>query len=324
MHHQLLDLPKKAIERSQITLSGSKAFVLKAKVLEITNLNNADYRAEIEEYWVAPDKWRRVVKTNKFSQTLVVNGQQTSEQLTGDYNPNWLRTMVSAMFDPGDVLKGVDFWEFLRQSDDRRKKTCRRFMRFLSAVSSYQSEFLQLLFDDGLLDMVVVPGYEAIYRNYKGFAGKQVARTINERIENGTDLQATIDELAELKSPDDAMFVVQANTPLRTVHIPEGTLRGMALNAPDIVWPTVRSGQQTGTLALYVSIDRGGHIREIYELNSNNPGLSDVARDQVMKWQFKPATNNGQPIQIESILTFGFSTTRSIRYRCSMSKKEAS
>jgi hypothetical protein len=106
---QLSDLPKKAIERSQITLSGSKAFVLKAKVLEITNLNNADYRAEIEEYWVAPDKWRRVVKTNKFSQTLVVNGQQTSEQLTGDYNPNWLRTMVSAMFDPGDVLKGVDF-----------------------------------------------------------------------------------------------------------------------------------------------------------------------------------------------------------------------
>ena len=309
---QLSDLPKKAIERSQITLSGSKPFVLKAKLLEITNLNNADYRAEIEEYWVAPDKWRRVVKTNKFSQTLVMNGQLTSEQLSGDYYPNWLRTVISAMFDPGDILKGVDFGSSSDNPMIGGQKTCRRFMRLSGAPPVTNQNFYSYCFDGGLLDMVVVPGYEAIYRNYKSFAGKQVARTINERIENGTDLQATIDELAELKSPDDAMFVVQeANAPLKTVQIPEGTLRGMAVNAPDIVWPAVRSGQQTGTLALYVSVDRGGHVREIYELNSNNPGLSDVARDQVMKWQFKPATNNGQPIQIESVLTFGFSTTTS-------------
>ncbi|MFZ0956140.1 MAG: hypothetical protein WAN60_07340, partial [Candidatus Sulfotelmatobacter sp.] len=84
----LADLPKKAIERSQITSPGSHPFVLKAKVLEITNPSNADYHAEIEEYWVAPDKWRLTVKTSSFSETLVVNGDKTSEQLTGDYYPN--------------------------------------------------------------------------------------------------------------------------------------------------------------------------------------------------------------------------------------------
>src|SRR5262249_53894790 len=118
-----------------------------------------------------------------------------------------------------------------------------------------------------------------------------------------------IDELTELKSPDDAMFAIkEANTSLQTIHIPEGTLRGIAINAPDIVWPTVRSGKDSGTLALYVCLDRAGHVREIYELNSSNPGLSDVARDQVMKWQFKPATTNRAPVQVESILTFGFNT----------------
>ena len=69
------DLPKSAIERSQITSPGSPVFVLKAKVLETTNPANSDYRAEIEEDWVAPDKWRRTVKTNEFSQLLVVNGE---------------------------------------------------------------------------------------------------------------------------------------------------------------------------------------------------------------------------------------------------------
>lgn len=47
-------------------------------------------------------------------------------------------------------------------------------------------------------------------------------------------------------------------------------------------------------------------MREIYELNSSNPGLSDVARDQVMQWQFKPASNQRVPVQVESILTFAF------------------
>jgi hypothetical protein len=304
------DLPKRAIEKSQITLPGSRPFILKAKVVEITNLANADYQAEIEEYWVAPDKWRRIVKTNKFSQTLVVNGQQSAEQLSGDYYPNWLRTIVAAMFDPGDVLQGVSLSNSSDNPMPGGQKVCRRFMRLSGVPPVTNQDFYSYCFDNGLLDMVVIPGYEAIYRNYKRFAGKQVARTINERIENGTDVQASVEELTELKSPDDAMFAIkEASTPLQTVRTTEGVLRGMAVNAPDIVWPTVRSGRETGTLALYVCLDRSGHVREIYELNSSNPGLSDVARDQVMKWQFNPAATNGVPVQVESVLTFAFGTT---------------
>jgi hypothetical protein len=96
----IADLPKKALERSQITAAGSHPFVLKAKILEITNPSNLDYHAEIEEYWLAPDKWRRTVKTSSFSETLVVSGDKTSEQITGDYYPNWLRTLIAAMFEP--------------------------------------------------------------------------------------------------------------------------------------------------------------------------------------------------------------------------------
>lgn len=43
----LADLPKKAIERSQITAPGSHPFVLKAKVFEATNPENEEYKAEI-------------------------------------------------------------------------------------------------------------------------------------------------------------------------------------------------------------------------------------------------------------------------------------
>ena len=301
------DLPKKAIERSQITSPGSKPFVLKAEVQEVTNPSNANYKAEIEEYWVAPDKWRRTVKASGFSQTLIVNGDKTSEELTGDYYPNWLRTIVAAMFDPGAVMKGVDL---SRSSDNPMiggTKVCRRFT-FMAGIAPVSNKvFSSYCFDDGLLDMVGVPGYEAIYKNYKTFAGKHVARTINETIESGTVVQANIADLTELKAPDEAMFAIQqTNAPLQTIRATEETLRSLVASAPDIVWPTGHSGSSKGTLSLYVCLDRGGHVREIYELNSSNPGLSDAARAQVMKWQFKSATNNGARVQVESILTFAF------------------
>jgi hypothetical protein len=303
------DLPKKALERSQITSPGSHPFVLKAKVLEVTNPSNLNYHAEIEEYWVAPDKWRRTVKTSSFSETLVTNGDKTSEQISGDYYPNWLRTLVVAMFDPGTPLQGVD----LGRSNDNPMiggtKVCRRFTYMAGIAPVSNKVFSSFCFEGGLLDSVGAPGYQVSFKNYKNFGGKRVARTIGEYIESGTELEASITELTELKSPDDAMFAVQeANAPLQSVKVGEDVLRTLAVTAPDIVWPTVRSGADTGTLSLYVCLDRKGQVREIYELNSSNPGLSDIVRDQVMKWQFKTATNHGVPVQVESILTFAFHT----------------
>jgi hypothetical protein len=306
----IADLPKKATDASHIALPGSHPFILKARVLEATNPSNEYYKAEIEEDWVAPDKWRRTVRTSDFSQTLIVNGEKTTEQLTGDYYPNWLRTIVAGIFDPAAVLQSVD----LSRSSDNPviggRQVCRRFA-FTAGIAPVSNKvFSTFCFEDGLLESVGEPGYEISYKNYKGFAGKRVARTISEYIESGTELEAKIYELTELGTPDEAQFAVQQmSAPLQTIRIDEVTLRSLAVNAPDVVWPNVRSGVEKGTLSLYVCLDRSGRVREIYELNSSNPGLSDVARDQVMKWQFTSATIHGNPVQVESILTFAFQTT---------------
>lgn len=303
----LADLPKKALERSQITLRGSQPFVLKAKVLEVTNPANTNYTAEIEEYWVAPNKWRRTVKTANFSETLIVNGSKSSQQLTGDYYPNWLRTVVAAFFDPGDVLHDVDL---SRSSDNPMiggTKVCRRFTSMAGVGPVSNKVFSTYCFEDGLLLSVGAPGYQVSYKDYKNFDRKHVAHTIHESVEPGTEIEATIEELAELKSPDEAQFAIQdASAPLKTIRINEETLRSLSATTPDIVWPADHGGAEKGTLSLYVCLDRGGHPREIYELNSSNPGFSDVARDQVMKWKFKSASSGGVPVQVESILTFAF------------------
>jgi TonB family protein len=84
--------------------------------------------------------------------------------------------------------------------------------------------------------------------------------------------------------------------------------RSLSAYPPDILWPSVRSGKTSGVLSMYISVDRSGHVREAWPLNSDNAGLEDSAREQVMKWQFKPAKMNDIPTQIEAVLTFAFNT----------------
>jgi hypothetical protein len=158
------------------------------------------------------------------------------------------------------------------------------------------------------LESVGTPGYDISYSDYKKFGQKQVARKLSEYIESGTALEADITELRELPCPpDDSLFAInQISLPLRTAVISEAVVLTLLVSAPDISWPTLTSGRNPGTLSIYIAIDREGHVRETLELNSDNPIMTAAAREQGMKWQFKPAANKGERVQVESILTFGY------------------
>lgn len=305
----LADLPKRAIERSQITLSGGPPFHLEAKVFEATNRDNDNYNAEIQEDWSAPDKWSRVIKSDKFSETLITKDGKVSDEITGDYYPLWLHTLVDAIFDPGAPLQGVD----LAKSQDNpiigRQQTCRRFGYRVGIPPVQNTIFAWYCFQNGLIQSIGKPGYGADYSDYKNFGQKQVARKIQEEIEPGTTLEADIVALTEVDSVNDSSLEIDRPTQsLRTVFVNEGTLRSIAVDSPPIQWPTIHDGKPVGTLTIYVCVDRRGYVRETYGLNSDNPYMTDAARKQLMNWTFKPALNNGEPVQLEGILTFAYQT----------------
>jgi len=164
----------------------------------------------------------------------------------------------------------------------------------------------------GLLESVVTPGYGAEFKDYHDFKGKRIARRFVIDPEPGTTIEAKITELSELGSPDEALFTVQqptlATERIARMTLPETTVRSLSTYAPDILWPSVRSGKTSGVLSMHISVDRSGHVRETWPLNSDNAGLEDPAREQVMKWQFKTAKVHDVPIQTETVLTFAFNT----------------
>jgi hypothetical protein len=79
---------------------------------------------------------------------------------------------------------------------------------------------------------------------------------------------------------------------------------------PPIQWPPMRSGKTQGHLAIYVSVDSSGRVREAWPLNSDNAGLDDPALKQVRDWKLRPASDkDGQPVQVDGGLGFAFDTT---------------
>jgi hypothetical protein len=316
----LSDLPQHAIKESQITASGAPPFHLKARVFEKTDRNNDNHNAEIEEFWVAPNKWRRTIKAEGFAETLVTNGEKVTEHLDGDYYPNWLRTIVNAIFDPGAVLQGVDLTKSgdtamgritplgtLEPAAVSGPHVCRRFAVLAGSPPVTNQVFSTFCFNDGLIESIGAPGYDASYSSYKRFVDKRVARTIDEYIEPGTELEARVEDLQELTSPDETLFATpSSNAPVRTLRVSESTFRSLIVGTPEIQWPPMARGRNPGMLSIYVCVDRRGHVRETYSLNSDSPDMAQAAREQVMKWSFTPAANNGEIVQIESILTFGY------------------
>ena len=304
----LADAAQRAVQQSSLTSPGSKPFHLRATIAEVGE-PGSDYQAKIEEYWVSSSKWRRTIESPEFSQTLVQNEDKVFEKNTGDYCPHWLDGFVTAVFNPLpmlDVLKKTNSL-IPKPHGSQNSTTC-------GDLHSQVDRWV-ICFEGGhgLLSSVFTKGYGAEFKEYKGFAGKQVPRLIVNDPEPGTKLELRIAELAELPQIDESLFLVSDATPakdrIRTVRVEEEAFRKLVSGSTDIEWPRVGEGLTTGGCAVFATADRTGQVREVWPGGCDNAGLEDPLRNIVKQWRLKPANSNGQPVQVEALLGFTFHTT---------------
>lgn len=300
----LADVAERAVQQSKLTLPGSKPFHLKAEIVETTN-PSSEYQAKVEQYWVSPTQWRRTIETPGFSQTLVVNGDQVSEKDAGDYLPWWLRDLVTAMTDPLPMLETLkQIGGPMPKPRGANSNTCADLRRIGGGIFCFEG-------GHGLLTSAHTIGYSAEFQDFKDFGGKRVARLILIDPEPGTTIQARITELSEFSGGDPGLFAVDNPTPpqeqIKSVTVDEATVRRLASD-PEVAWPAAENPPTTGKCSVYLTADRAGHIREVWPQGCDNAGLQDSLRETIRKWQLKPATERGIPVQIEAVVNFTFET----------------
>jgi len=271
----------------------------------ITERGDPNERIDIEMSWVSPNKWKRTIHSQEFSQTLIVNGKKVYEQDSDDYLPLGIQVLATAMVDPRPIINAVRPGDLVRSkangASDESGRVCFSATGKMCTVGRY-----------GLAEFVGVPGRSVEFMDYEKFEGKRVARRLTYRIDPGDSLLLRVMTLGQLKSPDEAQFSIAEPTPqesqIRSVIVPEGELRDLALQPTEIVWPQVLDGNTTGETSYYLSVDRSGRVREVLPLSVAIERADDSARRQIMQWKFKPVTRDGVAVQAEAVLNFHFNT----------------
>jgi hypothetical protein len=308
-----------AVKVGSLNGDDTPPFHLRATVSEPEN-SQSPYQGTIEEWWSSAATWRReVTDTEGVRQTIVVVDGKKSERDEGDYFPLWLRNFVTGLFDP--VPDADTRWaangltiDQLVLPNGARSMACARIQSKIGTGDRATDAFSNICFDSQRrLQFVGSPRYHMEFSAYQEFGSKQIARKLSDSPEPGTRLVCDVAVLEDLPpSANGRLFTPLPTNDSRFDSLETDPARLEQLTAADglIAWPTVHSGHTSGRLAMYISIDSQGHIREAWPLNSDNAGLDDPARDQVRKWTIPPQTDSaGDPIQVDGGLGFSFETS---------------
>jgi len=312
------DAIDKALKKSLLTSQDGRPFHLRVEISEPAN-PKSPYVGTLEEWWASSDQWRReVTAPNGVKQIIVVVDGKKSEQDVGDYLPLWLRNFIWAATDP---LPNASAWtaagitiDQITMPNGTKSSPCARVKSSLGTGPRATDAFSNVCFDaSGRFDFIGSPRYHMEFHDYRGFGKKDVPRRIVDHPEPGTEIvgsTAILEDLAKAKPPADFFRPLAANdNAFESIAVNASTLEHLSANSPAIVWPPIHSGNIHGRLAVYLSVDRTGTVREAWPLNSDNAGLEDPAREQILQWHFKPAINNGLPVQLDGALGFAFDTT---------------
>jgi protein TonB len=61
-----------------------------------------------------------------------------------------------------------------------------------------------------------------------------------------------------------------------------------------------------GTVTLYAIIHRDGSVSEVRVLRGIDDRLDENARAALTRWHFRPATKNGEPVELEAVIFIPF------------------
>jgi TonB family protein len=298
-------LIEKSAASTSLTTPGSQPFHFKLEAADSTKVR-PEYKTEIEVWWAAPDKWRLELKSPMFSETAVQNGQRYSESTSGDYLPSWLHELMTVPLNPLPVeeLATVEP-ELSGMADHRRAQWESPFSDGANTISIHNS----ILFDGVVPKEIFTRTVSATLSAYQRFGAKSVPRSF-EFFDKQTTIRAYVVGLEQLDDHSDVLFAVAHdtgfNTRTRFVEVSQASLENYKLETPPMVWPVIHNFPDTGVIAVHITLDRAGAIREVGSPISKNVALTNPAAEQIRNWKFRPYLVDGAPVQVSTYISFPF------------------
>jgi hypothetical protein len=301
----------RALKNNVLTYNGSPFHA----VLEIAADKAGDptFNGRVELFWESEQKYRLVLDSPSFGQTLIVNDRRVMETDRGDFYPGWLRGFVGALMDPMPRFKDLRGRNGAVAIGPRVNFSCVRRDDRPGGITD-QLTWAQVCFsgDEPRLQFAIDFTYNMEFSDFQKFKNKQIAHSYVSGTKGHDQLLGKLTTLEEWK-PDEGLLTVTRQTALSgrilTTFVSTLTEESMVEIAPrDVEWPTVREGKTEGYMIVHAITGRTGQVREASKHNSDNPGLEDFGREVALKYKFRPLIVDGAPQQMEMPLVLHFTT----------------
>ena len=286
---------QRAANLSSIRAKGAPPFRLKAN-LKITQGDGSVAEGTYTETWVTDSQWRSETVLGGFQRTQVVMGSKIWTSDSSTTVPEGLDD-TPGTFDPWRGFAKV--WKvdkFEDQEVDGRATTCFRTKSEGWGVSEFCFES-----STGTLAARILPVHVSnktvdalcIYRDYQSLGDRRVPTSYSCFEDKKLRLQAQIVELTLRPELDEKLFA----------PLPDGKESARCLAAPrppmlieseEPFFPGVEKG--IVTISLRVGTD--GRTHDLKVVDSVDKESDEAALAAVRKWKFKPATCEGQPVDV--------------------------
>jgi TonB family protein len=144
---------------------------------------------------------------------------------------------------------------------------------------------------------------ECTYQDYLKFGEKMFPRTIRCVQDRVPVLEQTVLELIAQPAPDAALFgALTGGT--ESTNCPGVIKRPTAVYTPNPVPPKFTNSEHPVVLWLIVGTD--GAPRDVKVARSVDKAFDGAALEAVQRWKFKPATCDGEPIEVQINVNVNF------------------
>lgn len=278
----------------------SQPFHLEAS---ITQGKQATPYAMIKMDWISDTVYREVIRSTNFNSIRISANTRFYEKDSDRYFPLLLRTLTTAMLDPKPIVEAIQEGDrVLTKSNGSVDE---------SGLSCFDAQRRMCFRDpDGLKETIAASGHAVTFGNYQPFGHQRIARVITNAPRLGEELYTLtvtqlkeIDKATPINVPDDA-----GTGRIEFQDVSEAELRSHVSDSLSIIWPQPLDGVEKGPASFFISIDTTGQVREVQQLYTVNERTNDSAKNQLMRWHFKPFIVDGKPMQTSGILRFTLNT----------------
>jgi TonB family protein len=261
--------------------------------------------------WNGPEQWREEISVPTYSEVQVGGKGVVFLKRNTDFIPLRIDQLRSALGYSSGTPHPRSFIhvtpapnETIKKIHDRKingsKATCVEF------VESHENHTREVCVDKATGALVRQPPF--LDREMMAVGGKVFPRFLS-YVENGKPLAEI--QISELKTTE--------RLPSSAFEPPNGSVSkpGCMNPSPGRLAKRVmpqhpeqeRRSHAEGTVAIYAQIAHDGVPRQFRIVSGLTQGLNNASLDAVQQWRYEPATCNGIPVDVETVITVNYSLT---------------